>query len=536
MQRFGELLDSLSLQPSRNEKLALIVDYLCTTPDPDRGYALAALTGSLSLPAAKPAALRALGAAQLDETLFSLSYDYVGDLAETLALIWRSRQRKNEVPPNLSEVVEGLRATAASDVPRLLANWLDCLDATGRWALLKLITGALRVGVSARLAKSALAQFGQVSLDDIEELWHGREPPYADLFRWLTGESGKPAALNLAFRPFMLAHALEEDDIANLAASDFRAEWKWDGIRVQLVSNGSERRIYSRGGEEIGKTFPDVLEAMTFDAVLDGELLVAARAEHHGRGPVIAPFSDLQQRLNRKSVTAKMLATYPAHVRIYDLLSEGADDLRSLPFDERRRKLVSWFAEHPRPAFDLSPLIDFSDWATLASLRESARAAAIEGLMLKRRDSRYSAGRIKGQWFKWKRNALTVDAVIMYAQRGHGRRSSFYSDYTFGCWRQEDAPGERALVPVGKAYSGFTDAELKQLDKWIRDNTVARYGPVREVRPGLVIEVAFDSVQRSKRHKSGVAMRFPRVGRIRWDKPAAEADELTALERLIAHP
>jgi DNA ligase-1 len=223
-----------------------------------------------------------------------------------------------------------------------------------------------------------------------------------------------------------------------------------------------------------------------------------------------------------------MLLQYPAFVRLYDILAWDGEDLRPLPLALRRRRLETWYEAAPRPRFDLSPLIAFASWEALAGLRDAARARGIEGLMLKRADSPYIAGRPKGPWFKWKRGALTVDCVMMYAQRGHGKRSSFYSDYTFGAWR------EGALVPVGKAYSGFTDAELYKLDKWVRDNTVNRFGPVREVRPGLVLEIAFDSVHRSTRHKSGIAMRFPRVHRIRWDKPIAEADTVEALEQLIA--
>ena len=530
MQRFGELLDAISFQPARNEKLRLIVEYLRATPDPDRGYAMAALTGSLHLPNAKPGALRALGATQADEMLFALSYDYVGDLAETLALIWRADPAADAAPPALSDVVRQLEAAAAKDVPDLLAGWLNRLDATGRWALLKLVTGELRVGVSARLAKTALAQFGGVEVDAIEELWHGRAPPYADLFLWLTKEAERPHALNLAFRPFMLAHPLDEAEIAQLPAVDFRAEWKWDGIRVQLVADGDQRRLYSRGGEEIGKAFPDILEAMTFSAVLDGELLVA---EPGTADPVeVASFNKLQQRLNRKTVTPRMLQDFPAHVRLYDLLDDSGEDLRGLPFDERRRRLETWLAAHPNPRFDLSPLIPFQDWAELAERRARARSEAIEGLMLKRGDSTYVTGRVKGPWFKWKRDPLTVDAVVMYAQRGHGKRSSFYSDYTFGCWR-DDGTGGQELVPVGKAYSGFTDEELRRLDKWVRDHTVNRFGPVREVEQGLVVEVAFDSVQRSTRHKSGVALRFPRISRLRWDKPPAEADRLETLLAMI---
>ena len=240
----------------------------------------------------------------------------------------------------------------------------------------------------------------------------------------------------------------------------------------------------------------------------------------------VAPFNDLQQRLNRKSPDARMLRDYPAAVRLYDMLREGDTDLRPLPFAERRRRLEAWYGM-PQPGLDLSPMIAFADWQALKALRAGARERGIEGVMLKRADSAYVAGRPKGPWFKWKRGALTIDAVLMYAQRGHGKRSSFYSDYTFGTWQGD------TLVPVGKAYSGFTDEELRRLDKWVRDNTINRYGPVREVVPGLVLEIAFDSVHRSNRHKSGVAIRFPRVHRIRWDKPYREADTLATLEQLM---
>jgi DNA ligase 1 len=246
------------------------------------------------------------------------------------------------------------------------------------------------------------------------------------------------------------------------------------------------------------------------------------------RGGEVAPFNDLQQRLNRKTADARLLRDYPAAVRLYDMLREGSEDLRRLPFAERRRRLAAWYrSDGPRPALDLSPLISFASWDELRPLRDAARERGIEGLMLKRADSPYVAGRPKGPWFKWKRGALTIDAVLMYAQRGHGKRSSFYSDYTFGAW------ADGILVPIGKAYSGFTDDELRRLDRWVRNNTVERYGPVREVAPAVVLEIAFDSVHRSTRHRSGVAMRFPRIHRIRWDKPYREADSLETLEKLL---
>ncbi|SMH54929.1 cisplatin damage response ATP-dependent DNA ligase [Azospirillum agricola] len=522
MNRFAALIDALVFMPSRNGKIRLLIDHFAGTPDPERGWALAALTGGLSFREAKPAAIRQLVATRVDPELFALSYDYVGDLAETVALIWPERpERANSLPPSLDEVVRGLHDVKRGQVMELVEGWLDTLDASGRFALLKLITGSLRIGVSARLAKTALAEWGKLDIAELEEVWHGLTPPYAGLFAWAEGRGERPAAGHGAgFRPMMLSHPLEEEDRAALDPAAYCAEWKWDGIRVQLVARDGQRRVYSRTGDELSGAFPDVADHMLFDAVLDGELLVA-------RDGVVAPFNDLQQRLNRKSVTAAMLRDGPAWVRLYDILFDGAEDLRSLPFTERRARLERWYeAVRPR-RMDLSPLVPFQGWEQLAALREGARENGIEGLMLKRSDSPYLGGRPKGPWFKWKRGALTLDTVLMYAQRGHGKRSSFYSDFTFGVWRG----GE--LVPVGKAYFGFTDAELVELDRWVRNHTVRKYGPVREVSAGLVLEVAFDSVHPSTRHKSGLAMRFPRIHRIRWDKPAPEADRLETLARMV---
>jgi DNA ligase 1 len=527
--RFAALIDALLFTPSRNGKLRLMREYFATRPDPERGWALAALTGELSFAEAKPGQVRALVMARVDPELFAWSLDFVGDLAETVSLIWpepspvsaRSPETGEEQPLRLSEIVDTLRLASRAEVGAHLAGWLDRLDATGRWALLKLVTGALRIGVSARLAKTALAEWGGVAIEEVEEIWHGLAPPYEPLFAWLDRRGPRPRIGDLPnFTPLMLAQPVEEDELAGLDPAAYLAEWKWDGIRVQLVARGGERRLYSRSGDEIGPAFPDIVDAIPNGIALDGELLVIREGE-------VAPFNDLQQRLNRKTPTPKMLADFPAAVRLYDMLRLDDEDLRPLPLVERRQRLDAWYGNAPRERLDLSPLVPFERWDDLKALRDDARANGIEGLMLKRRDSPYLSGRPKGPWFKWKRGALTIDAVLMYAQRGHGKRSSFYSDYTFGAWRGD------ALVPVGKAYSGFTDDELRLLDKWVRDNTVRRYGPVREVAPGLVLEIAFDSVHRSTRHKSGVALRFPRVHRIRWDKPFAEADTLENLERLM---
>ncbi|WP_173934650.1 cisplatin damage response ATP-dependent DNA ligase [Chelativorans sp. Marseille-P2723] len=529
MERFAELLDRLVLTPSRNGKIRLLADYFATVPDPDRGYGLAGLTGGLDFPAVKPAMLRALLEERVDAVLFAYSYDYVGDLAETVSLIWPGKEGQ-AVPPDLSQVVEQLSMASRSDAPAVMARLLDRLSPSGRFAAIKLATGGLRVGVSARLTKQALAEFGKVEVQEIEELWHGLNPPYIGLFAWLEGRGPRPeSAAKAPFRPVMLSHAITETDFASITPADYAAEWKWDGIRVQAVAEGGICRLYSRTGDDISGAFPDLSERLDFDAALDGELLVGDPREKTGT------FSDLQQRLNRKTVSRAMLERFPAFLRCYDLLFLEGRDMRTLPYTQRREALQSFIAELPPDRFDLSPVVPFTSWEELDGKRRNPPHPVIEGVMLKRKDSPYLPGRPKGPWFKWKRDPFTVDAVLMYAQRGHGKRSSFYSDYTFGVWEgPADAP---VLVPVGKAYFGFTDAELREIDKYVRDNTIERFGPVRAVRAdlhhGLVIEVAFEGLSRSTRHKSGIAMRFPRISRLRWDKPPHEADRIETLQALL---
>lgn len=530
MNRFAELLDRLVLTPSRNGKLTLLVDYFRTVEDPDRGLALAAITGDLNIAAVKPAMLRTLVTERMDPVLFGYSYDYVGDLAETVSLVWP--QTPGHIPnrePTLGDVVAKLQAASRSDGPKVLAGLLDSAGISARFAIIKLVTGGLRIGVSARLAKQALADFGKVDVADIEELWHGLTPPYTALLAWLEGKAEKPQRTALAlFSPVMLSNPVGDGDLEKLDPADYAAEWKWDGIRVQAVCEGGVRRLYSRTGDDVSGAFPDLAEAMNFSAALDGELLV-------GQPAATGTFSDLQQRLNRKSVTPKIQQQYPAFMRCYDVLQINGEDLRALPFRERRKRLETFIKTLDQHRFDLSPLVEFADWPSLEELRRVPPHPIIEGVMLKRWDSPYLAGRPKGPWFKWKRDPHTVDAVLMYAQRGHGKRSSFYSDYTFGVW--SGPAGAEELVPVGKAYFGFTDEELKQIDKYVRDNTVERFGPVRSVRAdrkqGLVLEVAFEGLNRSTRHKSGVAMRFPRISRLRWDKPTAEADRIETLQELL---
>jgi DNA ligase-1 len=597
MNRFAHLLDRLAYEPGRNNKLRLITAYFREVPDPDRGWALAALTGALSFRHAKPGLIRDLIAARTDPVLFALSYDYVGDLSETVALMWpsprersvpspacgggsgrghkaREHREPTEAPPpgalraptspasgrggksaenardensaekhspTLTEIVTTLHTLGKTEIPAQLASWLDELDETGRWALLKLVTGALRIGVSARLAKTAAAALGGKDPHEIELIWPGLAPPYPDLFAWLEGRADKPVNRDPApFRPVMLAHAIEDSDFAALDPADFIAEWKWDGIRVQAVSgrNGEDgilARLYSRSGEDITAAFPDLVPSLRVPGTIDGELLVL----REGR---VQSFNVLQQRLNRKSVTPKLMKDYPIHLRAYDLLAEGADDLRELPFAIRRARLEQFIARLDDPRIDLSPVVPFATWPEITAARADPASAgasedadAVEGVMLKRRDALYLPGRPKGQWWKWKRDPHVIDAVLMYAQRGHGKRSSFYSDYTFGVWTA--TPDGDLLVPVGKAYFGFTDEELLKIDRFIRRNTIEKFGPVRHVvhepDQGLVFEVAFEGLARSPRHKSGLAMRFPRISRLRWDKPPAEADRLETLERML---
>ena len=557
MKAFAELLDRLSYSPSRNAKLRLLVEYFRSTADPDRGWALAVLSDGLPFSFPLRRTLMDMMARRMDPELFRLSRDYVGDTAETIALVWGEPRSgfagealpKAKVlpttpaaasfageawigeavagtPPSLGEIVSELALIGRNDLAPRLEAWLDLLDATGRWALLKLLTGALRVGVSARLAKAAVADMAGLGVDDIEQLWHGLAPPYQPLFAWLEGRAPKPDVDNgLLFRPLMLSHALEAADWAALDLEQFSAEWKWDGIRVQVAADDGEVRLYSRTGDDISPSFPDLVDGWRFRAVLDGELLVVRAGE-------VAPFNDLQQRLNRKRVIKQQVQQFPAHVRLYDALRIDGDDLRHLPLVQRRARLEAWHAATRPLRCDLSEVIQVADKAQLQRLWSQTRATGIEGIMLKRRDSGYLAGRPKGLWWKWKRAPLTLDCVLMYAQRGSGKRSSYYSDYTFGAWRTS-ASGAAELVPVGKAYFGFTDQELSKIDRWVRSHTTESFGPVRAVEPDLVFEVAFDAVQTSSRHKSGVAMRFPRIHRIRWDKKGADADRLETLMAMI---
>lgn len=525
MNTFVELLDHLSFTYSNNKKIELLKRFFITTPDPDRGYALAIIAGTLKIPTFKPGLVKELIQERVDPWLFTLSYDYIGDLSETVALLWPSHPNPATSKPTLSEIVNNLTHLSKEAVKNYLRELLDQLNATERWALLKLGSSSLRIGVSARFIKQALAQFGQRDIQEIEHIWHGLEPPYLALFSWLENKSDKPdISNNLFFHPVMLAHPLDEKEMHKIQPELFAIERKIDGIRVQFSHTIKGNALFSRTGDEISGSFPEIAQLRPSNSiVLDGELVVK-------KDSIVQSFNHLQQRLNRKVPSKKLLHELPAHVILYDILFLDHNDLRALTFTERRHILEDWYRSNTINGFSLSEILLFNHPEELGLLKETVLASqdiAVEGLMIKRKNSPYLAGRPSGQWYKWKRNPYLVDAVLMYAQRGHGKRSSFYSDYTFGLWKEND------LLPIGKAYFGFTDEELKQLDKWIRQHTINRFGPVREVAKELVFEVAFDAVNLSSRHKSGYALRFPRINRIRWDKPAGEADNLCILDKLL---
>ncbi len=524
MEAFSDLLEQLYFTNGTKAKAALIAHYIATTPDPDRGWAIAAIAGELRFDFFKRNTIKTLMLERIDENLFAMSYDYVGEMSETVAHLWKPEtQPSGDVElPGLNEVVETFRNAKRTEVKPLLVALLDNMTASQRWALIKLGTRGLRIGVSARSIKQILASYGEVPIEEIEALWHGVEPPYTELLSWLENNGPKPDISDrVTFHPVMLSHPIDDDTRGALTVSEWQVEPKFDGIRVQLVSSPAGKALFSRTGDDISGSFPDLLNTIDHNLVLDGELLVM-------HGDKVDTFNQLQQRLNKKKPSAKLIQALPVAIMAYDILELNDESLMNLPLTERRRRLAEYIENYPGERLHLSPTFSVTDVPGLDALHKKVTEdTSIEGLMLKRKDSTYVPGRPKGLWYKWKRDALLIDAVVMYAQRGHGKRSSFYSDFTFGTWEGD------TLLPVGKAYSGFTDEELKKLDNWVRRNAVGRFGPVREVKKELVVEVAFDAVHPSTRHKSGVAMRFPRIHRIRWDKPAAEADTLDAVKALI---
>jgi len=524
MRHFANLLNKLYFTFSHLEKSKVLQEYIRTTPDPDRGYALAVISGNLSLPFFKSNTIVDMLHERVDPVLFNLSYDYVGDLSETAALLWPDTNVKKGMLPHFADMMAELSRLPKDKIKQYIINLLDNSNATERWAIFKLATGNLRIGVSTKFVQQVLAQYGQKDIHLIQQIWHGIDPPYQALFAWLENKSEQPdVSERIYFHPVMLANPLDDEQIAKITPDLFALERKFDGIRVQMVVTQQGKALFSRSGDNISSSFPDVLDVNTGEIVLDGELVIR-------KNDGIASFNNLQQRLNRKKPGKQLINDNPGHIILYDILSLDKKDLRPLTFIQRREILTKWYQDYLPHNMTISKLIDFNPAERLTDIRENIiqeKNIAVEGLMIKRLDSPYLAGRPVGYWYKWKRDPLLVDAVLMYAQRGTGKRSSYYSDYTFGLWEGDD------LLPIGKAYSGFSDEELIRLDKWVSHNIVQSFGPVREVKKKLVFEVAFDAVNLSARHRSGVALRFPRINRIRWDKPAEEADHLDTLKKLL---
>lgn len=534
MRAFADLYDALDTTTSTNVRVQALVDYFRTVPPADGAWAVYFLSGRRLKRFIGPALLSKwlVDASGEPEWLVSEAYASVGDLAETIALLLDRREAAASDTASLVEWVEGrllpLRGLPPEAQREQVVGWWRRLPYRECFLLNKLLTGALRVGVSQTLVARALAEVAGLPRPAIEHRLMGDWSPtpafYAalvDLEQRAQHDASRPY-------PFHLASPLEGPPAALGALADWQAEWKWDGIRAQLVRRGGQVYLWSRGEELVTDRFPEIAaEAARLPdgLVLDGEILAWSRESDDD--PIgVQPFGVLQTRIGRTKLTPKLLASTPVRFLVYDLLEQDGTDLRALPLSERRARLEALLAERPPPIV-LAGTVPAADWESLARLREESRGRRVEGLMLKSRAAPYGTGRQRGAWWKWKIEPFTFDGVLVYAQPGHGRRSNLYTDYTFAVWRGEE------LVPVAKAYSGLTDAEILEVDRWIRRHTKERFGPVRSVEPVHVFELAFEGINRSTRHKSGIALRFPRIARWRHDKPAREADTLEALERLI---
>lgn len=527
MRRFTELFHELDRTTRINAKVAALAHYFADVDDASRIWAIALLSGRTPRRAVTATQLRTWAAAEagIPLWLFEDAYAVVGDLAETIALVLPSAGTlsAHDLAWWMSEIRGLERLDEAGRRARIVAAWRE-LPPDQRFIFNKLITGGFRIGVSQKLVTRALAVATGIDEPLLAQRLMGNWTPLDTSYEALIAASESEARSTPY--PFLLAYALEGDPSSLGAESDWLAEYKWDGIRAQLVVRGGRPFIWSRGEELVTDRFPEIALLADFledGTVIDGEILP-------WRDGAPLPFQALQRRIGRKTVSRKQLADTPARLVAYDLLEQRGVDLREVAFAERRQQLEALAAALPRDVgFDVSPLIDFAGWDALAEARTGAVARGAEGVMIKRRDSLYRGGRRKGDWWKWKVEPLSVDAVLVYAQAGHGRRANLYTDFTFAV-RGDD--GE--LVPFAKAYSGLTDQELARVTSWVRRNTLERFGPVRRVTPELVFEIAFEGIQASTRHKSGIAVRFPRIVRWRHDKPAAEADTLADLIALLS--
>jgi DNA ligase 1 len=527
MKAFARLYVALDETTATNEKVAALAAYFGAASPPDAAWAVHFLSGRRPKRLVGLARLRAWAAeaAGVPGWLFEESYGAVGDLAETITLLLPDSGASGDHPLSwwVEERLLPLRGQdEAAQKLEMLRAWRE-LGRRERYVWNKLITGSFRVGASARLVVRALAEVSGVDEGTVTHRLMGAWEPSPEFFERLVAADTHDADVGRPY-PFYLAYPLEREPDRLGDFREWLAEWKWDGVRAQLVRRAGRTFVWSRGEELVSGRFPEVEEAAALlpdGTVLDGELLPWS-----GTSPL--PFTELQRRIGRKAVGRKILSEVPVVLVAYDLLEEYGEDIRDRPFAERRERLARLLAgTASRGRLVLSPAVEATDWIGIAAARARAREVGAEGLMLKRRSSSYGVGRRRGDWWKWKVDPLSVDAVLMYAQPGSGRRAGLYTDYTFGVW-----DGDR-LLPFAKAYTGLTDEEIRRVDAFVRRNTLEKFGPVRTVKPELVFELAFEGIQRSTRHKSGVAVRFPRMARWRTDKRAEEADTLEGVRRLL---
>jgi DNA ligase 1 len=526
LRAFSQLYEELDSTTSINLKLAALGRYFKSAPAEDAAWGTYFLSGRRLKRIVGSATLRAwlLQETQLPEWLLEETYSQVGDLAETIALLVEVQGAHSPSDLPLSRWLErllSLPSMSADQQQASVVQWWKELDARGCFLLNKLLTGELRVGVSAGLVERALAQITGLPRPVIAHRLMGSWQPGPKFWLFLnaaaeeTGDRSRPY-------PFCLASPLEADENSLGDVRDWQVEWKWDGIRAQIMRRAEGTFIWSRGEELITERFPEIVRrasALPLDTVIDGEILA-------WRDGAVRPFGELQQRIGRKKLSAKVLTDTPVQFLAYDILEQGGEDIRSCPLGERRERLAALLSAR-ESGFELSPLVEATSWEELRELRKGSRERFVEGMMVKRRDSTYGTGRTRGVWWKWKIEPYTFDGVLVYAQPGRGRRANLLTDYTFAV-----RDGEQ-LVPVAKAYSGLTDKEIARVDRWIRQNTIERFGPVRSVKPELVFEIAFEAINQSNRHKSGVAVRFPRIARWREDKPANEANTIEDLRELL---
>jgi DNA ligase-1 len=527
MKRFARLFAELDGTTATNARVAALAAYFRDAPEDDRLWTIALLSGRRPKRSVTATEMRewAAEAAGIPLWLFEESYPVVGDLAETIALVLPEAAEASDL--SLGDWIARIRALAGRPVAErreaITAAWA-ALKGEERFLFNKLITGGFRMGVSQKLMTRALSQATGLDEAELAHRLMGNWTPDTVTFQSLIHANDPEADLSRPY-PFCLAHPLEDAPASLGEPADWLAEWKWDGIRGQLVLRGGGHHLWSRGEELVTDRFPEFAQAVDWlpgGTVIDGEILA-------WRDGAPLPFAELQKRIGRKTVPKKLLAEAPAVMFAYDLLESGGQDLRALPLAERRARLAAMTgALPPEVPVRLSPELAFAGWPDLAARRENANEARAEGLMLKRRASAYGVGRKRGDWWKWKTDPMTVDAVMVYAQAGHGRRATLYTDFTFAV--RDGAE----FVPFAKAYSGLTDAEFAEITRWVRANTLERFGPVRRVPPELVFEIAFEGIQASPRHRSGIALRFPRMLRWRRDKPVGEIDTLDALKALLA--